>query len=69
MTLSAWLTAQNLSDVAFAAQIGVTRQALYRYKHGERFPHRDVMARIIDATDGAVTPNDFMQSAGDGEAA
>lgn len=61
MTLSGWLKAQGLSDVAFAAQIGVTRQALYRYRQGERFPHRDVMARIIEATGGAVTANDFMQ--------
>ena len=60
MTLPDWLHAHDLTDAAFAARIGVTRQALHRYKRGERFPHRDVLARINKVTRGEVSANDFM---------
>lgn len=43
----------------FAARIGVSMQAIYRYLDGERIPARDVMAKIVRATSGSVQPNDF----------
>ena len=49
---------------AFAEQIGVSITTVYRYLSGERFPHPDVMRRIIAATDGTVGPIDFLDSEG-----
>ena len=55
---------QYLSDNPEAAadfheRIGVTRQALDRYRKGERIPKPAPMAKIYAATDGAVDPNSF----------
>lgn len=59
MNLSAYLDRNKISDSDFADKIGVTRQAVHRYKTGERFPERPVLAKIFTATKGAVTANDF----------
>ena len=63
MQLQSYITAHGLSRPAFAARIGVTPQALHRYLSGARVPHKDVLRRIAEATDGAVQPNDFFQPA------
>lgn len=60
MRLADYLADQQLKDATFAAQIGVSRQAVGRYKFGERRPDWDVLQRIAKATDGKVTPNDFL---------
>lgn len=62
MKLTAWLTDSKVSDAEFASRIGVSRQALWRYRAGDRIPKRDVMERIKAATGGAVTPADFYES-------
>lgn len=59
MTLATWLAASGITDAEFARQIGVTRQALSRYKAHSRFPRPDVLKRIHHVTTGSVTPNDF----------
>lgn len=59
MHLTAYLTQHDVKPVDFAARIGVTVQALYRYLHGDRRPMPHVLERIHQATDGAVQPNDF----------
>ena len=59
MTLAQFLDQQNLTDTAFAAQIGVSSEAVRRYRIGARLPKRDLMARIVVATGGAVQPTDF----------
>jgi putative transcriptional regulator len=59
MKLSVYLAENNLSDADFAAAIGVTRQAVHRYRTGERIPDQPTMAKIVEAANGAVTPNDF----------
>ncbi|MFC2248779.1 helix-turn-helix domain-containing protein [Labrys portucalensis] len=61
MTLSDFITANNLTDSAFARQINVSRQALARYKAGDRRPEWHVIARIVEATQGNVTANDFLK--------
>lgn len=61
MTLGEYLSEHQISDRAFADKIGVTRQALHRYRRHERQPRPDVLRRIREATDGAVTPNDFLE--------
>lgn len=62
MKLMAYLGEHAIPDSAFAEQIGVTRQTLWRYKSGERRPEWDVLERISRITDGAVTPNDFLDA-------
>lgn len=59
MKLARYLEINQISDSAFAETIGVSRQAVFRYKTGERFPERPVLAKIFKATRGEVTANDF----------
>lgn len=62
MTLAEYLDKAETSDTAFAEMIGVSRQALHRYKTGERRPEWNVLERIRDVTGGQVTPNDFLDA-------
>lgn len=59
MRLAAFLEKNELTDAAFARLIGVERQAVGRYKSGERFPEKPILLKIYEATEGAVTANDF----------
>lgn len=59
MTLKEWLDAKGLKPADFAPMIGRTAEAVRRYAAGERIPDRDTMPRIVEETDGEVTPNDF----------
>lgn len=59
MRLAKYLTDHNHTDAEFAAKIEVTRQAVHRYKVGDRIPDQATMSKIFEATGGAVTPNDF----------
>lgn len=60
MTLTSWLSKTKTSDAEFADRIGVTRQALWRYKFAGRIPKPEIIARISRATNGEVTANDFV---------
>ncbi len=60
MKLDAYLATHNITHDAFAAAIGTSRAAVTRYVTGDRVPSRSVMPRIVQATSGAVTANDFM---------
>ena len=59
MTLTSWLSREKISDADFAERIGVSRQALWRYKSCERMPRHEILSRIHLATSGEVTANDF----------
>lgn len=59
MQLLAYLTENGLSDAEFAARIGVSRQAVHRYKTGSRIPDRPTMVRISKETENQVTADDF----------
>lgn len=59
MTLEAWLSKTKTTDAAFAEKISVSRQALWRYKSGERIPRPKILERIQLATGGKVKPADF----------
>lgn len=63
MILSDYLNQHDVSDRAFAERIGVSRQALHRYRTGKRTPKPPVMKRIREATGGAVTADDFISTA------
>lgn len=63
MRLNSYLEQAAEPDASFARRIGVSPQALSRYKLGQRRPEWDVLERIARETDGAVTPNDFIDLA------
>jgi transcriptional regulator with XRE-family HTH domain len=60
MQLADYLKTNGISDEDFGQSIGVTRQAVHRYKTFDRFPEKPVLTEIVKATAGAVTPNDFL---------
>ena len=62
MKLSAYLINRGLSDADFAKLIGVSRQAVHRYKSGDRWPDRTILAKIKLVTGGAVLPDDFLST-------
>jgi transcriptional regulator with XRE-family HTH domain len=59
MKLNNYLHEQDISSAAFGEAVGVTQVTIGRYMKGQRIPTRDVMQKIIAATGGEVTPNDF----------
>jgi len=63
MKLRAWLNQQRLTTAEFAKRIDVGQAAVSRYCLDQRMPRRAVMQRIVAATGGAVTPNDFLPCA------
>lgn len=69
MTLLQYLSEHGLTYEAFGAMIGVTTPTAWRYANGKRNPSLAVMRRIVEATGGAVGPNDFLNQNADSEAA
>ncbi|WP_307136744.1 XRE family transcriptional regulator [Pseudoroseomonas cervicalis] len=64
MTLGEWLAANRETDAAFARRSGVAhKQLVGKYRRGLQIPSPLNMARIVAATGGQVTPNDFYQHA------
>jgi transcriptional regulator with XRE-family HTH domain len=59
MTLTEYLHANKLTASEFARQMGVSPQAVHRYCDGDRLPRKSEMEKILELTDGVVTPNDF----------
>ena len=59
MKLSIWRKAQGLTLAEVAERVDVTEVTLSRYERGERIPAREIMPKIVEATGGAVQPNDF----------
>lgn len=59
MQLAKYLDDNEISDAAFARSIGVERQAVGRYRAGERFPEKPILLKIYEVTSGQVTANDF----------
>lgn len=60
MTLRQYLALTGLTQQQFAMQIGASQGAVSRYVIGLRMPRREHLRRIIEVTDGAVTPTDFV---------
>ena len=65
MRLKDYLHRKNMTEVAFAEQIGVHASAVNRLipdpgKPPARRPSLEMMERILVATGGEVTPNDFV---------
>lgn len=61
MELGDYLATRRLSLAAFAREVGgVTRSAVHKYVHGDRFPEASVAARIEEVTEGEVTASDML---------
>ena len=59
MRLHEYLKSEDIRPDRFADHIGVSRQAVDRYLHGQRIPEPNVMREIFHATNGKVRPDDF----------
>jgi transcriptional regulator with XRE-family HTH domain len=62
MRLEEYLTGNRISRADFAVQIGVSVESVRRYLNG-RVPESSVMCKIIEATEGKVSANDFFEKA------
>lgn len=62
MRLIDWFeTQQGLTQKAFADRVGVTQGRIGHLLRGDQ-PSMKLAARILKATGGKVTPNDFLSS-------
>ncbi len=61
MKLSEYRKSAGLTLGQFAEIVGVSDMAIGRYERGERIPRPKIMAQIWRVTDGAVSPNDFLE--------
>ena len=59
MKLKAWLKETGRTVDGFAKEIGEPPPTVRKWVYGQRIPNQDNMSRIVTATGGAVTPNDF----------
>ncbi|HDZ73750.1 MAG TPA: XRE family transcriptional regulator [Aurantimonas coralicida] len=60
MKLKDYLAGRKVSIAEFAKRIGVSHEAVRRYINRERRPDWDVLERIVKATKGAVSADDFL---------
>lgn len=60
--LGRYLSEQGITQAQFAEQIGVEQPTVARYVGG-RVPEPSVLRKIVEATGGAVQPNDFFDVA------
>ena len=63
MKLSSWLKTEGVSARDFAARIGTTEATISRIRNARAQPSFELAEKIMQATGGAVTPNDFLESA------
>ena len=68
MKLRTYLDQHRISASEFARLINVRRMTVHRYL-GDRVPRPEILKRITEATNGAVTANDFIEPPDQGEAA
>lgn len=59
MRLRDYLSHTGEKSQNFADRIGVTRQTVWFWLVGKRYPSSTTMAKIVAVTNGQVTPNDF----------
>ena len=59
MDIRTYLKTSDISVATFAETLGLSPQAVHRYITGERTPRRDVIRKIVDASDGAITVADI----------
>ena len=60
MKLNSYISMTGTPVAEFAEAIGRAPQTVWRWLNGSRVPSHADMRRIHEATDGAVTPNDWV---------
>jgi transcriptional regulator with XRE-family HTH domain len=60
MTFAEFLLRTNLHHTVVARAMGVSPEALRRYRYGDRLPVWPVLVRLAELSKGNVTPNDFL---------
>jgi transcriptional regulator with XRE-family HTH domain len=60
MTLREYLDSNKLRQVDFARRLGIGQGHVSHLLNGRGPPGAELMRRIYWATEGAVTPNDFL---------
>ena len=60
MDLATFLKERQIRVPDFAQRIGRSRKQVYEYLAGNATPKPGVMLRIMEATGGEVTANDFL---------
>lgn len=63
MKLRQWLDDRDMTATAFAKAAGLDVSTITRVINGERRPDWSTLTKILDATNGEVTPNDFIPEA------
>lgn len=61
MTLSYYLETNGLKPSQFAKIAGVPATTIIRLLNGQREPGLPLLIKIMKATNGVVTPNDFLE--------
>lgn len=64
MKLDQYMAENGITDVALAAKIGVASTTVLRWRRGDTYPDWRALPLLIEATGGAVMPNDFLGSVG-----
>ena len=64
MRLADYLEHHDVSVADLAAELGVSVQAVYRYKDGSRMPRPRIMRQIEELTEGLVGIADWYAVAG-----
>lgn len=60
MKLSDWLKREEISGAEFARRTGISEGMISLLSRDETWLSRETAQRILTATNGDVTPNDFM---------
>ena len=60
MLLKEYLKIKDLTQVEFAALVGVSKHLVNKMVHGKRTPSFRLSKRIFKVTQGKVTPDDFL---------
>jgi len=63
MTLDQYLTSGEVTASEFAAKVGVTEASISRIRKGTQNITRDLMAKIISASNGKVTADELVKAA------
>ena len=58
--LKRYREAQGLKQDELAVRLGTTAATISRIEAGTRYPSVKLMRQIMAATNGAITPNDFV---------
>lgn len=60
MQIATYIATRTTGAHELAERLGVSAEAVRLWSRGKRTPRPEMMRKIFEVTDGAVTPNDFM---------